>query len=119
MAFIRQPFRPALMSAELLFYVRRKFTDIVDKHADPGLRDYALISLDGDCWIIWIPRRANYSRPERRRKGHDVWSDGSFTAVIGYKVSDKRVSQARLSSCAAATVVARFPPNHSLAQRGE
>ena len=107
------------MSAQLLLHVGRKFTNAVDNDSNPCLRDCALVSLDCDRWIIWIPGGADCSRPECRRKGHDIGSDRVFIVAVGYEVSDERMSKARPPSCAPASVVARLPSNHPLTQRGK
>ena len=107
------------MSLEPLLYVRRKFTEVIDDDSHPGLRDYTLISLDRNSRIIRIPSCADRARSECRRKRHDIWSDGLFIAAIGDEVSDKRVTKPWPRSVAPATVIARFPSNDSLTQRGE
>jgi hypothetical protein len=108
-----------LVSPELFHNVRCKFTDDITGNSPPRLRDDALISLDYKRRIIRIPGCGDRSRSECRRKRHDIWPDGLFTAIIGYEVSGKRVTKPWPGSVAPAAVVARFPSNDSLPQRGE
>jgi hypothetical protein len=111
--------RSILVLAELLLYVRRKFTQTVNNYSHPSLRDYVLISLYCNRRATGIPSCTDCSCSERRRKRHNVWPDQLFTAVIGDEVSDESVPSAWPSSRTPATVVARFPSNDPLTQRGE
>lgn len=113
------PARLIFVFAEFLFQIGCKFADAVCNDAHPGLRDYALISLNCDRGIIWIPGCSDCACSERRRKWHDIWPFGLFAAVIGYEVSNEGVTKAWPRSCAAATVIARLPSDDSLTKRGE
>ena len=105
---------PAL--AELIFNIGGKFTNTVDNNSYPSLGDYALIPHNCDRRIIWFPSCADCASSKCRRKRHDVWSDGLFTVVIGYEVSDESVPKAWPRPCAPATVIARFPLDDPLTQ---
>lgn len=107
------------VAAEFLHYFRSKFADGVDHDSDPGLRDDALISLDCDIHFVWIPGCADGSCAEGRGERHDVGSDGLFRVGIGDEVSDERVAKAWAGAGAAAAIIARFPSDDALTERGE
>src|SRR5271155_3574344 len=104
------------MPADLFLYVRCKLPDSIYNDPQPSLREDALISFHRDRGIIRIPSRANCSRSERRRKGHDIWSNRLFTAAISNEVSDEGVTKAWPRTCATASIVAWLPSDDSLAK---
>ena len=86
--------RLVFVLGEFLFYVGCEFADAVDDDSHPGLREDALISLDGDGGVIGIPGCADCSGAECGCEGHDVGADGLFVVGVGDEVSDKGVTEA-------------------------
>ena len=115
----RADFGSIFVLAKFFLYVRRKFTDAIYNDSNPGLREYALISLNYKRGIVWIPSCTDYPGSECRRKRHDIWADGLFGAVISYEISNERVTETSPTSCASAAVIARLPSNYPLTERGE